>query len=668
MLTPADLRLISAADDVRPLVRAAASLRRVLTDLRQREVGLVGTGPPQPGSVLIGTTRDHPALARLDEAGLLTISAADSPPDAFEVAVVDGAVVVNGATPRAALYGAHEVEDLLVWHGGVPRDFHRSWQPWPRWRLLHPRARGGFHGYREDDFAFIARCGGNVAHLTHDWMAEKTLFSFVPCPEFPQAIEAKALQANRAALSRYLGWCAEFGLDAALWLCELPCQGGPWVPEPQRQAFLTRFPAECLADSGTYEGQVLCLAHPLVEQAYRGMVRRLLTDFPQLAMVLVFTLDSSGELCDPTRCPRHAGVSRLRQYHRLLALLATEGRRVRDDFTAHFVGWSWQFRGDPEFLAGQAALPDGCGLANLPDAEAWSFDRKLTDDLRRSREVTRAHSQRFLGYDILFWGDDLVFPQSAVFDFPCGLAAKLRRWQALGVDGFFDQWGTQAEQVQANALALRRLCFEPDSLPALRLDEAVAQIAAVRFGAAAAPHIVASWQAIEGAQQIQSDHAWYWHHLRPGWAGPTLSCPLTVDALQAVKLSGGEPAKPFGGTDLAPHRDDLARATELGPALTQAAELYAAALAHLATARAVIRPDQRAATEHWYRGADRLSPVALLDAQVVTVRHLERVQRRMGRFFRAYALVRRLPASGPGREAGLATLARLRAEDAVATE
>ena len=104
-----------------------------------------------------------------------------------------------------------------------------------------------------------------------------------------------------------------------------------------------------------------------------------------------------------------------------------------------------------------------------PDGEAWSFDRKTTDLLVKSRALTREKGQTFLGYDIFFWGDDTVFGEikdsklppglgiTKLYDFPLGIAAKIRRWQALGADGFFDQWGTQAEYVPCNAVALREL-------------------------------------------------------------------------------------------------------------------------------------------------------------------------------------------------------------------
>jgi hypothetical protein len=535
-------------------------------------------------------------------------------------------------------------------------------------RVLHPRVRGGFGSYQQSDFEFVARCGANVAHLTHDWMAEKTLFSFVRSTDFPQAMDSAVLDRNRSRLRQYLDWCALYGLDAAIWLCELPCQGGPWLSEAQRKAFLDRFPAECLSDTGTYQGKVLCLARPLVEQAYRRMIRQFFTDFPGISVVFVFTLDSGGELCDPATCPLHRGVSKLTQYNRLLALMLQEGRAARPGLRVVSVAWGWKFRGEPGYLAQQAALPAGAGIASLPDAEAWSFDRKLTDSLIAARSLTHQQGQIFLGYDIFFWGDDTVFPQTTLYDFPLGIAAKLRRWQALGADGVFDQWGTQAEYITCNAAAFRELVFHPQNAEPARVDAWAQSLAARRFGMAAAPHVRSAWQEIEAAQQIQSDHAYYWHHLRPNWAGQTLKCPLTYEALQAVTLQGAEPPKMHGLRNYAPYQDDLTRAKVLGPALQAAADHFAKAVALLEAAQPLISANERSSLDHWYvpgAGAPaRLTPRELIEQQIIAVKLQEKTQRRMGLFFTAFALVKALPPQGiPPHADALKQLLRLRAID-----
>ncbi|MEI7958997.1 MAG: hypothetical protein WCI40_07795 [Verrucomicrobiota bacterium] len=683
------IRVISSA----PPIRTAAENLRDFLKARGVDIPMVtaaGTNEtPVAGMILLGTTVETPLLRRWAKAGRLGVTASEKVDD-YEIAMLDGCLVLNGANARAVLYAAFELEDVIAQHGGVPENFVSRAKPTLDHRLLHPRAvHGDFHGYRQNDFEFIARCGGNVAHLTHDWMREKTLFSFVPSTVFPKAADAKVLERNRAYLKKYLDWCQLYGLSGAMWLCELPCQGGPWTPEPVRKAFLDHFPADCLSDTGTYQGKLPCLAHPQVEQEYRRMMRQFLADFPGVSMFLIFTGDSNGELCDPRTCPRHQGVSKLTQYNRLLALMAEEGRKVRPDFQVFSVAWSWKFRGDAVYFPQQAALPVGAGLTMPPDGEAWSFDRKTTDMLVKARELTLEKKQTFLGYDIFLWGDDTVFGNikesklplglgvTKLYDFPLGIAAKLQRWQQLGADGFFDQWGTMAEYVPCNGVALRALTFHPELQNAEMLDRWAQDLASRRFGNAAAPHVLAAWKEIEAAQQIQSDHTYFWHHLRPAWSKPVLQCPLTLEALQAAEFthngrSSAEPSKRFGSRDYSPYRDDVTSARNLAPALREVAGHFGKALAHLEAVLPQVRDDARSTLDHWYQpepgAATRLTPRQALDEQIIAVRLQEQCQRRMSRFFEAWTLAKTLPPTGTAEhKAAIERLAALRQEDEVHT-
>jgi hypothetical protein len=427
-----------------------------------------------------------------------------------------------------------------------------------------------------------------------------------------------------------------------------------------------------LEDTGTYQGKLLCLAHPQVERAYREMMHQLLTDFPQLGSVLVFTHDSNGDFCDPDRCPRHRAVSKHKQYNTFLKLLLEEGRAVRPDFQVFFIGWGWHFRKDPEFLPLLSSLPKGAGLASIADGEAWSFDRKLTDSLIHQRQATRERGQSLLGYDIFLWGDDTQFPVTEHFDYPLGVAAKLRRWSDLGVDGFFDQWGTQAEYVANNAVALRRMVFHPELTEPDAAAGFIRELAAGQYGEEVAPHVAAAWAAIEAAQQIQSDHTYFWHPLRPNWSGPVLESPLTAEALRAVTLHP-EPSKPHGAIDHAPHRDGVASARVLGEVLPAAADHFGRAVAYLEVALDVLDPDYQSRYQHWYRtrseyeGTEsnrrtRLTPRESLEKQLVAVRTHEHVQRQMSWFFEAFTIAHELPPEGePGREPALARLTAISA-------
>jgi hypothetical protein len=153
-----------------------------------------------------------------------------------------------------------------------------------------------------------------------------------------------------------------------------------------------------------------------------------------------------------------------------------------------------------------------------------------------------------------------------------------------------------------------------------------------------------AWREIEAAQQIQSDHTYYWHHLRPNWAGPVLESPLTKEALLAVELHGGEPPKPWGNVDYSPCRDDIVRAKALGPALSEVADHFEQAVKHLQAASVLISPDKKSTLDHWYSQEKDAPPVftprQLLDEEITAVMTHAKTQRHMSQFFTEYARVR----------------------------
>ena len=111
--------------------------------------------------------------------------------------------------------------------------------------------------------------------LTHDWQGDQRhLQAYVTSAIFPDAVDRPSVDRSRQALRRMIDACLDYGIEPSLWITELPCQGGPWVPDAMREAFLTRYPEEVLSDSGTYEGKVLCFGHPKVQAFYRDLLAR----------------------------------------------------------------------------------------------------------------------------------------------------------------------------------------------------------------------------------------------------------------------------------------------------------------------------------------------------------------------------------------------------------
>jgi hypothetical protein len=188
---------------------------------------------------------------------------------------------------------------------------------------------------------------------------------------------------------------------------------------------------------------------------------------------------------------------------------------------------------------------------------------------------------------------------------------------------------------------------------------------------------LSAWKEIEAAQQIQSDHTYYWHHLRPQWSAPVLQCPITLEALKTTELthnghSSAEPSKAHGSHDYSPFRDDVTCAQHLAPALREAAAHFSEALAHLEVATQQVPDDARSSLDHWHQPETgtpaRLTPRQALDDQIIAVRLQEQCQLRMSRFFEAWALVKTLPPTGTAEhKAAIERLAALRQEDEART-
>ena len=591
-----------------------------------------------PGTICLAVAGESPAVDALIRRGGIDLAGAAGT-DAFAVLEYAGALILAAVSPRGLLQAVFELEDFRAQEppptGAIA--LRRAFA-FPR-RIFHQRL-DGWPGTL-DDLRFISRFGASHCLVTHDWGGTlRNLQGYVTSDIFPRGVDPALVAQQRAGLRFLLDGCARYGLEPCLWLTELPCQGGPWVAAAERQAFLEKFPADALSDSGTYEGAVLCFSHEKVQAYYRELVRKFCTDFPEVGTWFMFGLDSGGEFCDPATCPRCRGLSRLDQRDRLLRFLLEEGRAVRPGLEVLTTGWKWD-REPADFLAHQRALPPRCGVYLAAECDGWQPERQSHDFLRAVRTVTRERDQSLIGYDDFFWGDDTVHRMGDIQDFPLGIAAKLRRWHELGVDGIFDHWGTAYSDLPSNAIALRAGLLEPLTDP-VQLGRT---IALRQFGAVAGEKVAAAWEALDHAH-AQLSNACTWPPLQwPGWYRgrgyvPTPPAFILEGAVLGAGESGPQPLKPNGASPY--NAGSLADLLEnVGHAWAQATPHYARAITAMREAVGIARDDP-VGYAHWWTGSPAVPTMREhLRRQLLYLESMAVVGREIGLNFALHALSER---------------------------
>lgn len=559
-----------------PLPAAWHSVERTA----RAELSLALSGHTMPPQVVLGALADADAAC----------------PDAYEVRMQAGSLQLLGRSPRGLLQAVFALHEHLLEGGALTeglqlagtfhfreRIFHARFSPWPGQR---------------PDVRFLAHLGATHCLVSHDWQgSRRSLQGYVTSPIFPEAVDAAEVADNHAGLRRLVNDCSDYGLGTMLWLTELPCQGGPWLPPARREEFLHRFPADVLSDSGTYEGKVLCFSHPRVQEYYRDLLGRFFADFPEIETLFVFGLDSGGEFCDPAGCPRCRGMSRFAQRDRLVCFMVEEGRKVRPGLRVLTTGWKWDREAD-EFLRRQPVLPAASGVYLAAQKDGWQCERQTHDFLREVRRVCRERGQTFIGYDNFHWGDDTVHGLGDIQDFPLGIGAKIRRWHDLAADGVFDHWGNAPEDLWCNSIACRDFFLNPSADPAATAR----RIALRQFGPAAGEAVLAAWTALEHAHLALSPACIWSPGQWPGWYEGRKRWPLPEGFADQSLRGHQAPPRPDGST--------LYNPAEFADALQAVADAWAKAGPHYAEAVRQIERAHAAATEaplfyrFWWNGPE----------------------------------------------------------------
>lgn len=514
-------------------------LARVLGEIRTDSLRVIRADAPVSSSLFVGQLGESKGVQALARQGAINLHNVPPDKDAYEILVHDGTLFLVGNTPRGMLHAVFKLQELLLSSTPIDAQTHLQGTFQFRERYFHQR----FDEWPGEpaDIRYISHLGASHCLLTHDWQGNRRhLQGYVISPMFPDAVDEAEVKTGHRDLRMLINACLDYALEPCLWMTELPCQGGPWVPESTRQRFLRRFPEEMLSDSGTYQGKVLCFGHNRVRDFYRDLLVRFFADFPEVSTFFLFGLDADGEFCDPQTCTRCRGLGKIDQRDRLIRFLIEEGQKVRPGLRVLTTGWGWS--GNTEaFLSHQRELPSSSGLYLAAETDGWQPERQLHDLLRAARGLCRQRGQTFVGYDDLHWGDDTVHQLNDIQDYPLSIGAKLRRWHELQVDGVFDHWGGFNRDISCNSVACREFFLNPLADPAA----VCRNIAARQFGDKAGPLVLKAWQALDRAHAALSYACIFPPAQWPGWYQGRNYTP-TPEAFSKQGVQGGEPPRRAG--------------------------------------------------------------------------------------------------------------------------
>ncbi len=474
---------------------------------------LLISGFPLPAEAVAALRREWEAVPDADHPTLTLQYGELGGYDAYDIQCQSNLVTVTANSVRGAFHAIYELDSTARWggrrHTGNAFDLE--------YRILHL----SFNltpvepvPFQPGDIRFLSRVGASHCLVNHDWSGDlRHLQGYVRDDWAPGAVLPEAVSSHRRWLRSVLDQCRAYGLEGALWLTELPCQGGPWLTEAERQAFPARYPAEFLSDSGTYEGKVLCFGAREVRAYYRRLLHKFFADFPEIGILFVFGQDSGGRYCDPETCPRCHGMPLFDQHRRFIEFLAEEGARARPGLQVLSTPWGWSRLDRKRCGTLHETWPDNVGTYAAAIIDGWQCERENTSFLRDMRRITRSRKQLFIGYDNFFYGDDAVAFAPDIQDYPLAVAAKLERWRELGADGIFDHWGADYQDLPVNAMMLGA-CFRSDRK---RPETELAEIVRRQFGADAAPLVMRSYRALERAQKLLSGVCAVPPYNWPGW-------------------------------------------------------------------------------------------------------------------------------------------------------
>lgn len=453
---------------------------------------------------ILGRESSLKALKRFGDSGALNIRGMAAEDDGFQLKRIGRDFVVAGANPRGVLYGVYALQDFITAGAGGALDLRRI----PCYRKRGSGPHYSFNAYvnlatedfPEEKAACLARLGINqltdqgIGYGLHEFVQSDVFpFQTPPRPDFQRKVRAMS------------ALCKKYGIEQYLFVTE------PILAKVA--AGLEKYPPEALGTVSRPWGdprvdRTLCVHSPIVQEHLRGMMRKLVREYPDVRGVQFYNMDGAAWLCTPelcARCKTACADSPPDEYNpwetqaSLVSLLAEAAQAERPEFDFRFWGPA-HYHGERFAKLIRAARGYGslCGAGHSADRNVMvPAAQELDSAFIGAREICR---ERALPLYLLCEFNNLEsVPRSLPFPFHvCAALKKIKSWE---VNCLTEIYGLIPEHNPINALVAKEFQWNPDQDP----DKFLAGLALRQFGKHAGKMMFQAWQKVKKAFDAWDD-------------------------------------------------------------------------------------------------------------------------------------------------------------------
>jgi len=505
---------------------AAFELKKILNKGLLEAVRISENTASLSGKLILGTIKSSETIRRLVEKGEIRIGEVSVNDDGFHLKRAGSDIVIAGANPRGVLYAVYRFEDWLRGDRADDKSLDIFEVPYFRTRHIPGML------YDQEAIRYLSRLRVNSSTSAHS-LLPFSMHSYVSSDVFPGIIDENTRAQYRAELRGTIERCRRYGIELFPWFMEpvaLLMKNTPRVG--WWKTGITNgdvFPKEVIGISRWHRSMdtySLCVNHPKVQAHYADMIKRFVSDFPEVKSILVYQNDTGSCLCDSSLCPccKKLGIKPLgyvENHVTFMRILQKAANEVNPQFTV-FVG-PWHFdrydRETAELLLQGKEIPPGSqdslqymlqnmdihsGLLSTSfmsdghlafNHEVPAFKRAM--DTCRKRGVTMGFVDLFLGCDE-FWP-----PTGGGFPAPFNAWDKLQTYRKYGRDVIWDESGHGAPVtiLDINELIWKEGAWNPNQ----DKEQTVKRIAVRQFGQIAGEKMYLAWKELGKVVSLWGD-------------------------------------------------------------------------------------------------------------------------------------------------------------------